>query len=85
VETVCKLLLLLEDLLLISEAVAEGYVLEAELCNLLILLELALLLRLNKLLRDLLAGAAVNCILRHTALKFFELILDLFAFSLLLV
>jgi len=48
-------------------------------------LELALLLHLNILLRDLLAGATVDGVLGHTALQLFELVLDLFALGLLLV
>ena len=84
-QAISKLLLLLEDLLLVSEAVAQCNVLETELSDLLVLLELALLLHLDVLLRDLLACATVHSILCNTALEFFELGLDLLTLGLLLI
>ena len=56
-QTICKLLLLLEDLLLVCESIAEGDVLKAELIDLLVLLELSLLLLCDKGRRDLLVSA----------------------------
>ena len=50
-----QLLLLLEYLLFVGESVPEGDVLESELVDLLVLLELGLLLPLDKISRDLLA------------------------------
>jgi hypothetical protein len=85
VKPVGQLLLLFEDLLLVGQAVAEGDVLQAELCDLLVLLELALLLHLDELLRDLLARAGVDGVLRHRALQLLELRLNLLALRLLLI
>jgi hypothetical protein len=68
VEAVSELLLLLEDLLLVGEAVPQGDVLEAELVHLLVLLELTLLLHPDVVRLDLLACATVDCILGDTTL-----------------
>lgn len=84
-QSVGELLLLLEDLLLVSETVPEGDVLQAELRDFLVLLELALLLHLNVLLRYLLACAAVNRVLCHRALQLLKLVLNLLALGLLFV
>jgi len=85
VQTICQLLLLLEDLLLVGEPVSQRYVLEPELRDLLVLLELALLLHRDVVLRDLLARARVDCVLGDTALQLLELGLNLLALGLLLV
>lgn len=84
-QAVCKLLLLFQDLLLVGKAVSQGDILEAELGHLLVFLELSLLLHLDVLLRDLLAGPGVDCVLSDASLKLLELALDLLALCLLLV
>jgi hypothetical protein len=85
VEAVGELLLLLEDLLLVGEAVPQGDVLEAELVHLLVLLELALLLHPDVVRLDLLACATVDCVLGDTTLQFLELGLNFLALCLLLI
>lgn len=85
VEAVCELLLLLEDLLLVGEAVPQGDVLQAELVHLLVLLELALLLHPDVVRLDLLPRATVHCVLGDTAFQFLELGLNFLALRLLLI
>jgi hypothetical protein len=84
-QTICQLLFLLEYLLLVGESVREGDVLEAELIDLLVLLELGGLLRIDEIVLDLLACTRINCVLSHTTLQLLELRLDFLAFSLFLI
>ena len=84
-EAVCELLLLLEHLLFVCKAVSEGNVLQAELIDLLVLLELGGLLRIDEIVLDLLARTRINRVLSHTTLQLLELRLDFLAFSLFLI
>ena len=85
VEAVSELLLLLEHLLLVREAVSQRDVLQPKLIHLLVLLKLTLLLHSDVVRGDLLASATVDSVLCDTALEVLELSLDFFALSLFLV
>lgn len=80
-----QLLLLLEYLLFVGESVPEGDVLESELVDLLVLLELGLLLPLDKISRDLLACTWIHRVLRNTTLQLLKLCLDFLALGLFLI
>lgn len=85
VEAVGQLFLLLEDLLLIGETVAQGDVLQTVLVDFLVVSRLRLLPLIERLLLDLLTRAGEDGILSDTSLELFELLLDLVALSLFLV
>lgn len=85
VEAVGQLFLLLEDLLLIGETVAQGDVLQTVLVDFLVVSRLRLLPLIERLLLDLLTRAGEDGILSDTSLELFELLLDLVALGLFLV
>ena len=84
-KTFSKLLLLLEDLLLIGKSVSESNVLQTILMNLLVLSLVSFLPLFDHLGAQLLASSAVNGVHSDRALELLELLLDLSALGLLLV
>ena len=84
-ESISQLFLLLEDLLLVGQAVPQGNVLQSVLVHLLILERVHLLPLVQHLLGDLLASPREDSILSNTTLELFELGLNLVALGLLLI
>ena len=85
VEAVCELLLLLENLLLVGESVAQSNVLKAVLVDFLIATGLVVLPLLDDLGLELLTGAREDCVVRDCGFEFLELVLYFLALGLLLV
>ena len=79
------LLLLLEHLLFVCKAVSEGDVLQAELIDLLVLLELALLLHPDVVCLNLLSSSTVYRVLGNATLQLLELGLNFLALCLFLI
>lgn len=84
-EPISQLLLLTQHLLLVLEPVAQSDVLKTVLMDFLVLGCVGILPLLDLLGRQFFAISAVDRILRHRPFQFFELVLNLLAFSLLLV
>mmetsp|Transcript_24306 Transcript_24306/g.30135 ORF Transcript_24306/g.30135 Transcript_24306/m.30135 type:complete len:214 (+) Transcript_24306:617-1258(+) len=84
-ETLSKLLLLLQDLLLVLKSVAKGDILQAVLVYLLVFSLVGFLPLLDDFLGQFLASAAVDGVHGDRTLQFLELLLNLSALSLLLV
>ena len=84
-ETLSKLLLLFENLLLVGQSVSQSDVLEAILMNFLILGFISFLPVLDHLSAELFTCAAVDGVHGNTTLELLELLLDLCALCLLLV
>lgn len=84
-KTIGQLLSLLQDLLLVSETVTKGDVLQTVLMHLLVLHGFVLLPLVEGLLGNLLASSRHDCVGGHASLQFLKLLFNLVALSLLLV
>ena len=81
-ESVCQLLLLLQDFLLVGESVSQSDVLKSVLMHFLIFELLRLFPFIECFLGNGLASSGEHSIFSHTSLQLFELLLDFVTFSL---